>query len=53
MKTREFCTQCHDGYSLVNNACHQNYILGCFEEQDHKCNKCADPFHHVEDHCEI
>lgn len=52
-ETRETCTECARGYSLYNNICYMNSILGCKNEIDHVCKECYKPFTLRDGHCEI
>lgn len=51
--SRDICSSCKKYYSLVNNACLKNKILGCEFETNHRCEKCSEPFRKKDDHCEI
>lgn len=49
----QVCTECKPNFSLINNACVKNKILGCQNEINHKCLKCHEPFEKKQEHCEI
>lgn len=50
---RKICTDCDQGFSLYNNICVQNSILGCKNEVDHVCKECYRPFNLNNGHCDI
>ena len=52
-KTKQTCTDCEHGFSLFQNICVQNSILGCKEEDNHVCRECYRPFRLVDGDCLI
>ena len=50
---RQVCTDCGSGFSLYNNICVSNSILGCKNELDHVCKECYKPFKLNNGNCEI
>lgn len=49
------CIDCKEGFSLINNSCLKNRILGCvgIVEEGNPCQKCVEPFRLVGKNCEI
>ena len=50
---RQVCTDCAQGYSLHENYCVMNSVLGCKNEVDHVCKECFKPFTLNNGNCEI
>lgn len=50
---RQTCSDCAQGYSLFNNICVMNSILGCKNEIDHVCKACYSPFKLENEDCKI
>jgi hypothetical protein len=47
------CTDCSFGFSLINNLCVENSVLGCRNEVSHVCKECYRPFLLANGNCEI
>lgn len=50
---RQNCTDCAYGFSLINNLCVENSVLGCRTEVSHVCKECYKPFKLANGNCEI
>ena len=52
-KNKQICTDCFHGFSLYNNICVMNSILGCKAEVDHVCKECYKPYKLEDGDCKI
>lgn len=51
--TMAICTECNYGFSLLNNLCVRNSVLGCKKEVSHICRECYKPFVLSNGNCDI
>ena len=52
-KAKSICSSCAHGYSLYQNFCVKNSIMGCKTELDKKCTECYKPFNLNDNDCTI